>query len=212
MSIVIGCRIPQLHHGNIFHIFGGYFSFSNSDFFFLNGTRASLVHQCSMLFSKYSRQLRGELEIGIILYVLRELAGSPPRSRRGNGGLSTGLPHFWPCTCRGSAESTGAVVGDSVGGSGGDPVFVTAREAARDSVSGAGGDPAVAVAGEAASDSTGGAGGDPVVGAAGWAAGDSAGVGGRRWWRSGGCRDGGGGGGLGGRRRRGRRQSGAGRG
>jgi len=129
-----------------------------------------------------------------MLYFLRELAGSPPRSGRGNGGLSTGRPRFWPCTCRGSAERTEAVAGDLVGGAGGDPVFVTAGEAARDSVGGAGGDPVVAVAGEAASDSTGGAGGDPVVVAAGEAAGDSAGVGGRRRWRSGGSRGGGGGG------------------
>ena len=40
---------------------------------------------------------------------------------------------------------------DSVGGAGGDPVFVTAGEAARDSVGGADGDPVVVVAGEAAS-------------------------------------------------------------
>jgi len=146
-----------------------------------------------MLFSKKSCQLRDELEIGINLYVLKELAGSPPRSRRGNRGLSTGRPGFWPCTCLGSAERTGTVAGDSVGGAGGDPVFVTAGEAARDSMGSADGDPVVAVAGEAASHSTGGAGGDPEVVAAG-EAGDSVGVGGRRRWRSGGSRGGGGGG------------------
>ena len=104
--------------------------------------------------------------------------------------MSTGRARFWPCTCRGSTERTEAVAGDSVGGTGGAPVFVTAWEAARDSVNGAGGDPVVAVAGDAASDSTGGAGGDPVMVAAGEAAGDSAGVRGRRRWRSGGGRGG----------------------
>ena len=179
--------------GIFLHISGGCFSFSNSDFVFLNGNRSSFVHQCSTLISKKSSQLRGELEIGINLYILRELAGSPPRSRRGNGGLSTGRPRFWPCTCRGSAQRTGAAAGDSVGGAGGDPVFVTAGVPAHDSVGGADKDPVVAVAGEASSDSTGGAGGDPVVFAAG-EAGDSVGVGGRRRWRSGGSRGGGGGG------------------
>jgi len=131
-----------------------------------------------MLLSKWSCHLRGELDIGLIPYVLRGLAGSRPRSRRGNGGLSTGRRRFWPCTCRGSAERTGAGAGDCVGGAGGDPGLVTAREAARASVGGAGGDPGVAVAGEVASDSTGGAGGDPVLVAAAEVAGDSAGVGG----------------------------------
>ena len=85
------------------------------------------------------------------------------------------------------------MAGDSVGGAGGDQVFVTAGEAARDWVGGADGDPVAAVAGEAAGDSTSGAGGDPVVVAAG-EAGDSVGVGGRRRWRSGGSRGGEGGG------------------
>jgi len=107
------------------------------------------------------------------LYVVRELAGSPPRSRRGNGGLSSGRHLFWPCTCRGSAERTGAVAGNSADGAGGDPVFFMAGDVTRDSVGGADGDPVVAVAGEAASDSTGGAGGDPVVAVAGEATSDS---------------------------------------
>jgi len=85
------------------------------------------------------------------------------------------------------------VAGDSEGGAGDDPVFVTAGKADRDSVGGADGGLVMAVAGEAASDSTGGAGGDPVVVAAG-EAGDSVGVGGRRRWRSGGSRGGKGGG------------------
>jgi len=159
--------------GIFVHIFGGNFLFSISDFLFSTGNRSSFVHQCSMLFSKWYCQLGGELEIGIIPNVFRDLAGSPPRSRRGNGRLSTGRPRFWPCTCRGSAEGTGAVSGDSEGCAGGDRGFVTAGVAARDSV--------------------GGARGDPVVVAAGEAAGDSVGVGGPRRWRSGGSRGGGGG-------------------
>jgi len=78
------------------------------------------------------------------------------------------------------------VAGDSVGGASGDPVFVTAGEAARNSVGRADVDPVVAVAEDAVIDSTGGAGGDPVVVAAG-KAGDTVGVGGRRRWRFCGC-------------------------